>query len=88
MATKQDAANEAAYMEELVDYMAPLMPGTKKQDIVVAVNGEMIRIQRGVQVQIKRKYLDALQNASKQEYEAMLARQELQKSGLKALAAM
>lgn len=52
--------------EELVEYIAPIDPKGEARDIVVAVNGEMIRIQRGRPVKIKRKFLKALQNADEQ----------------------
>ena len=75
-------------MEELVDYTAPLLPQLKKRDVLVGVNGELIRIQRGVPVKIKRKHLEALQNAAAQEFAALAARQEIQRQGEKALASM
>lgn len=75
-------------MEELVDYTAPLLPNLKKRDILVAVNGETLRIKRGVPVRIKRKFYEALQNAAAQEFAALEARQEIQRQGEKALASM
>lgn len=57
--------------EELVDYIAPMAGNPKEnQPILVGVNGEFLRIQRGVPVKIKRKFLEVLQNAQAQEYEA------------------
>ena len=82
------AAAEVDPAEELVWYEAPLLPGVKKRDILVAVNGETLRIQRGVRVQIKEKFREALQNAAKQEYAAFEAREEIKKQGEKALASM
>lgn len=62
------AANEP---EELVDYIAPLIPGAPNQaDVIAAVNGEMIRIKRGVTVQIRRKFKEVLDNAAAQQMEA------------------
>lgn len=75
-------------MEELVDYTAPLLPNLKKRDILVGVNGETLRIKRGVPVKIKRKFYEALQNAAAQEFAALEARQEIQRQGEKALASM
>lgn len=63
-------------MEELVEYTAPLLPGAEKQDILVGVNGELIRLQRGATVQIKRKFVEALNNANRQEMEAYQTAQE------------
>lgn len=87
-ADEEQVTTKADPMEELVWYEAPLLPGVKKRDILVGVNGETIRIQRGVRVQIKRKFYEALQNAAKQEYAAFEAREEIKKQGEKALAAM
>ena len=69
MATKKQNPNE-----ELVDYMAPLGSGTKKE-IMVGVNGETIRIKRGAKVKIKKKFLKVLQQAADQEYAAYQARE-------------
>lgn len=96
-AVKAEAAAEAEMqptppkvdpMEELVDYTAPLLPNLKKRDILVGVNGETLRIKRGVPVKIKRKFFNALQNAAQQEFAAMETRQEIQKQGEKPLASM
>ena len=54
---------------ELVDYMAPLLPGGKQRDIFCAVNGETCCIKRGVPVKIKRKFYDNLMNAQQQQRE-------------------
>lgn len=88
--SKDEAASAPAIdpMEELVDYTAPLLPNLKKRDILVGVNGETLRIKRGVPVKIKRKFYNALQNAAAQEFAALEARQEIQKQGEKALASM
>ena len=75
-------------MEELVEYTAPLLPHLKKRDILVGVNGELLRIQRGVTVKIKRKYYEAIQNAAAQEFAALEARQDIQRQGERALASM
>lgn len=88
--SKDEAAPVPAIdpMEELVDYTAPLLPNLRKRDILVGVNGETLRIKRGVSVKIKRKFYEALQNAAQQEFAALEARQEIQKQGEKALASM
>ena len=75
-------------MEEVVEYTAPLLPGVKKQDIFAAVNSETIRIQRGVPVMIKRKFVKALEYAAKQEYAAMRAGIDLQEQAKKPIASM
>ncbi len=56
--------------EELVDYTAPVDPTGDKQDVIVAVNGETLRIKRGVPVKIKRKFWKVLQDAAQQEMAA------------------
>ena len=53
--------------DELVEYTAPLLPGTKQKDLWVAVNGETCVIKRGVTVPVKRKFLEAIQNAQAQQ---------------------
>lgn len=73
---------------ELVPYMAPLLPGKQQKDIFGAVNGETFRVKRGVQVMIKRKYLEVLNNAATQEYAAYQTMSEIQKQGGKAAASM
>lgn len=87
-APAEDKAAEPDPMEELVDYTAPLLPNLKKRDVLVGVNGELVRIKRGVPVKIKRKHYEALQNAAAQEFAALEARQEIQRQGEKALASM
>lgn len=87
-AAEEQPAPKVDPMEELVDYTAPLLPHLKKRDILVGVNGELLRIQRGVTVKIKRKHYEALQNAAAQEFAALEARQEIQRQGERALASM
>lgn len=65
--------------EELVWYEAPLMPGVS-QDIIAAVNGKYIRVKRGERVQIHPKYVEALDNASRQKNAAYRAATEAQKT--------
>lgn len=81
--TKNEAKTQALDPEELVEYTAPLDPTGEKADILVGVNGEFIRIQRGATVQIKRKFLEAIQNANEQLYAAMKAQQAAQKQAEK-----
>ena len=83
-----ESAPKVDPMEELVDYTAPLLPNLKKRDILVGVNGETLRIKRGVTVKIKRKFYEALQNAAAQEFAALEARQDIQRQSEKALASM
>lgn len=66
--------------EDLVDYTAPLLPGGVDGSVFCAVNGETIRIQRGKSVKIKRKFVEVLENAAKQELEAYRYMRAAQKS--------
>lgn len=83
----KEAAQKAAGQdpEQLVDYHAPIDPMGESRDITVGVNGEFIRIQRGKDVQIKRKFLEVLQNADAQEMAAREARDKAVKSSEKAI---
>lgn len=88
MSEKTKAAEKAYDPEELVDYMAPLLPGGKQKDVFGAVNGETFCVKRGVPVKIKRKFYEVLQNAAAQQYAAYLKTVEVKKAGEKAAAEM
>ena len=67
----EDLQKQLAYMEEYVPFKAFKDNGKYKDDIFVAVNGETCLIKRGVQTQIKRKFLEVLRNSAEQnEYAA------------------
>lgn len=72
--------------DELVSYTVPLMPGETKRDIIVGVNGETIRIKRGETVMIKRKFLEALNNANKQQLAAYQSTVKAQEQSKKPMA--
>ena len=72
--------------EELVDYMAPLMGSATRKEVVVGVNGELIRIKRGVRVKIKKKFYKALQQAADQELAAYRTMERAQEQGKRAVA--
>ena len=72
MATKKKPDNE-----ELVAYKAPLLGGNR-QDVIVGVNGETLRIRRGVTVMIPRKFASVLEQAAAQEESAYNARKKAQ----------
>ena len=88
MSDKNTKAEKAYDPDELVDYTAPLLPGTKQKDLWVAVNGETCVIKRGVPVQIKRKFLDSIQNAQRQQLAAYQEMAKIQKQGEKPAAEM
>ena len=70
-------ARKKSENEELVAYKAPLLGGNK-QDIIVGVNGEVLRIRRGATVMIPKKFVNVLNQAAAQETEAYLARKKVQ----------
>lgn len=74
--------------DELVEYTAPLLPGTKQKDLWVAVNGETCVLKRGVPVLVKRKFLEAIQNAQRQQLAAYQEMAKIQKQGEKPAAEM
>ena len=89
MSEKNTKAEAKAYNpDELVEYTAPLLPGTKQKDLWVAVNGETCVIKRGIPVQIKRKFLDAIQSAQRQQLAAYQEMAKIQKQGEKPAAEM
>lgn len=71
--------------DELVEYTAPLLGSPNKKDIIVGVNGETIRIKRGVPVKIKRKFLKVLQQAADQEMAAYKTMEQAQQQAHKAM---
>ena len=85
---EEAAVEQVCDPNELVNYTAPLMPGSKQKDIFVAVNGETCVVKRGVPVQIKRKFLEALQNAQAQQYAAYQSMVQMKKQGEKPAAKM
>ena len=72
-----ETKNKVLDPEELVDFTAPMDPTGAKRDVLLAVNGETVRIQRGTTVRIKRKFLEVWNNAAAQ---AMAARAAMEKA--------
>lgn len=88
---KENKVTEAKLpdMEELVSYTAPIIPSVKKQKpVVVGVNGEIIRIQRGKAVKIKRKFVEVLDNANTQTMSIYETIDETKRQGEKPIAEM
>ncbi len=52
--------------EELVDFTAPYDPTGAARDILLAVNGETVRVQRGTTVKLRRKFVQAWNDANAQ----------------------
>jgi hypothetical protein len=75
--------------EELVTYKAPLFNTRgRRDDIVVGVNGELIKIKRGETVQIKRKFLEVIENSEEQDLKAIQLMDKLQRESDKEIARM
>lgn len=75
-------------MEEYVEYEAPMTANPDERDILVAVNGETLRIKRGERVQIKRKFLEVLRQADEQRRSAIRYQREQQHAAAQAVAKM
>ncbi len=67
--------------EELVDFTAPFDPTGERQDVLLGVNGQIIRVKRGTTVKIKRKFLEVWDNATRQSAEARAAMERAQEGG-------
>lgn len=85
-AEKKSPKEETDPMEELVDYIAPLIVGKEDQAIFCQVNGENIRIQRGKKVRIKRKFKEVLDQSAEQEMAAYAFMEKVQRDSAKAAA--
>ena len=72
-----ESKNKVLDPEELVDFTAPMDPTGAKRDILLAVNGETVRVKRGSTVQLKRKFLEVWNNAAAQ---AMAARATMERA--------
>lgn len=77
---------ELARGEELVEVKLFKDNDKYKEPVFVGVNGDTVAIERGVRVQIKRKFAEVLDNSDKQDYETakLIERKtdEFSKSGL------
>lgn len=71
--------------EEVVTYTAPILYSDRDRDIVVGVNGELIRIKRGVPVEIQRKFLEVILASERQKNAAWQAMEQARKASAKAL---
>jgi len=67
--------------EELVTVRLFKDSGKYKDDVFVCVNGERIKIQRGVPVQIKKKFADVLENSMEQDQKTSMMILDLEKKG-------
>ena len=84
--TAEELKAHKAYMDELVDVKLFKDNDKYKDPVFVGVNGETVAIERGVRVQVKRKFAEVLDNSDKQDYETsvLIERKsdEYAKSGL------
>lgn len=73
-----ESKNKALDPEELVSFTAPMDPTGARQDILLAVNGETVRVKRGSTVRLKRKFLEVWDNAAAQ---TLAARATMEQAG-------
>jgi len=87
MATKAAVVKEPAGDpgEEYVEFQVPFN-GADTKPVLIGVNGEFIRIRPGETVSIKRKFVEAWNNAKRQEREAWETQVRAQNASKKALA--
>jgi hypothetical protein len=74
---KEEVMTPEEYLEERVPVMLYKDADKYKDDVVIAINGEKIQIQRGVQVFIKRKFMMVLENQYRQQMIASNLMEEL-----------
>ena len=70
--------------EEYVDFQIPY--GGENKPVLIGVNGEFIRVRPGEQVSVKRKFVEAYNNAMRQERAAWDTQVKAQSRAKKALA--
>lgn len=68
-------------MEELVDFTAPFDPADSRGEVLLGVNGQVVRVKRGESVRIKRKFLQAWENANAQAAAARAVMDQARQSG-------
>lgn len=75
------AAEDVSSVEEYLEQRVPIMlfkdADKYKDDVTIAINGERIQIQRGIQVYVKRKYLSVIENQYRQQMIAAEMQDEL-----------
>ena len=70
--------------EDYVDFQIPF--GGENKPVFIGVNGETIRVMPGVTVQVKRKFVEAYENAQAQERVAWETQIRAQNASKRALA--
>ena len=76
------------YLEEYVEIQLFKDGKDYKDDVFVSCNGENCLIKRGVPVKVKRKFVEALNNAAAQQYAAYQTMIDIRKQGDKSSGAM
>lgn len=76
---KSKQANDP--MEELVEFSVPFDPTGSSRDVLIAVNGETIRVKRGAAVRVKRKFVEAWNHANEQRVAAHQVMEQAQEGG-------
>lgn len=71
---------EMDIMEELVDFTAPFDPAGNRGELLLGVNGQVVRVKRGETVRIKRKFVRAWENANAQAAAARAAMDKARQS--------
>lgn len=82
--TEKPAAESIDRGEEYVDFQIPF--GGDNKPVFIGVNGETIRVMPGVTVQVKRKFVEAFENAQAQERAAWQTQVRAQEASRKRLA--
>ncbi|HCO62350.1 MAG TPA: hypothetical protein DIT49_02685 [Clostridiales bacterium] len=79
--TKTHVSAQPNENEELVEFFAPYADASQRQDLLVAVNGQTLRIRRGVPVRIPKKFYKVIRAAMEQERVARNAMEQAQRRG-------
>lgn len=88
MSEKKEKTVAKVDPNEKVEYFAPLLSGRTQKDIFVCVNGESLQLKRGMKHMIKRKFVEALENANEQTMSIYNTIADTKKKGEKPLADM
>ena len=86
--TEEEKAEYDKRMDELVEVKLFKDNNKYKEPVFVGVNGETIAIERGVRVEIKRKFAEVLDNSDNQDYETSMLIEAKSSEGRKAIAEM
>lgn len=68
-------------MEELVDFTAPFDPTDSRGEVLLGVNGQVVRVKRGATVRLKRKFVQAWEDANAQAAAARETMDRARRSG-------